>query len=198
VESRRRKYIRGTSLNVVYIVKNKINKKRYIGKDTDWPSRKHSHKATANAGRGFYLHSAIRKYGWDNFDWQVLEECKDREELSEREKIWITKYDPEYNLTLGGEGRCAPLTTEHKKKISKALKGNANGKGQTSWIKGKHHTEETKKKIGEASKKHRAEKFWTTKYTPKQVTCNWCGKTGGSNVMKRWHFDRCKEKDTNE
>jgi len=28
----------------------------------------------------------------------------------------------------------------------------------------------------------------------KQVTCPHCGKTGGANTMKRYHFDNCKEK----
>ena len=30
--------------------------------------------------------------------------------------------------------------------------------------------------------------------TPNQVSCPWCEKVGGNNVMKRWHFDNCKHK----
>lgn len=33
------------------------------------------------------------------------------------------------------------------------------------------------------------------KYVPKQVTCPHCNKIGGDNVMKKWHFDRCKYKE---
>jgi hypothetical protein len=29
--------------------------------------------------------------------------------------------------------------------------------------------------------------------THQQVTCPHCGKVGGSNTMKTWHFDRCKD-----
>ena len=50
------------------------------------------------------LHKAFRKYGSDNFSFEVLEEC-DRDLLNEREMYWITFYDTfknGYNQTAGG------------------------------------------------------------------------------------------------
>jgi len=49
---------------------------------------------------------------------------------------------------------------------------------------GKNHTDELKE---ETSKRFKG--------VPKEkVTCPHCGKTGGKNVMVRWHFDNCKHK----
>lgn len=65
-------------------------------------------------------------------------------------------------------------TQEHKDKISKALSGEGNP------MYGKTHTDDAKQKIVEANKQ--------------KVVCPHCGKNGGIAIMKRWHFDRCKDK----
>lgn len=50
----------------------------------------------------------MRKYGIENFDFTIVEECKD-EEMSEREIFWIKALDTYisngkgYNMTHGGE-----------------------------------------------------------------------------------------------
>ncbi len=45
----------------------------------------------------------------------------------------------------------------------------------------------------QTGKKHKPHKQHKDKgEAQKQVTCHHCGKTGGENVMKRWHFDKCK------
>jgi len=48
----------------------------------------------------------MRKYGIDNFSFEVIEECS-LEELNDKEKYWIKYYDSHnssngYNLTDGG------------------------------------------------------------------------------------------------
>ena len=53
----------------------------------------------------YSIHRAFRKYGIDNFSFEILEECNP-EDLFEREKYYIEKYDSYkkgYNETLGGD-----------------------------------------------------------------------------------------------
>lgn len=50
---------------------------------------------------------AINKYGFDNFDWAVIDIAYDRKELDEKEIYWINYYDTYkygYNMTIGGQG----------------------------------------------------------------------------------------------
>jgi group I intron endonuclease len=52
------------------------------------------------------IHQAMQKYGIDNFEARVLEECE-RSKLDEKEKYWISHFNSNnkeigYNLTEGG------------------------------------------------------------------------------------------------
>ena len=65
---------------------------------------------------------------------------------------------------------------------------------------GKHLSEETKKKIalGNLGRVHTPEAIekWSAKQRGRpqtRVTCPNCGKTGGKSIMRRWHFEACKE-----
>lgn len=94
----------------VYIIKNLINGKVYIGQSIDIQNRFLNHKSESfNPKSNAYntaIHRAIRKYGIDNFSFEIIEECK-KEDLYEREKYWIkyyNSYGEGYNLTPGGEG----------------------------------------------------------------------------------------------
>lgn len=86
---------------IVYIVTNRINGKKYIGKEVrDSPSY---------LGSGVLLKKAIRKYGKDNFDKKVLYRALDKKELCEKEKYFIELFnannsDMFYNISPGGEG----------------------------------------------------------------------------------------------
>ena len=68
-----------------------------------------------------------------------------------------------------------PFSEEHRKKIGAASKGNKINLGR-------YPSEESKKKNSEA---HKGQKQVV-------ITCPHCGKRGG-NIMRRWHFDNCKE-----
>lgn len=61
----------------------------------------------------------MRKYGIDNFKFSVLEEC-DKEDLNEKEKYWIEKYDSYnngYNNTCGGDNAPHPTKITSDKLI---------------------------------------------------------------------------------
>lgn len=92
----------------IYIVKNKINGKLYVGqsvqieerwKDEIQESQRKEHKSNSKFIR------ALRKYGSENFEFSVLEECSS-DNLDEREIYYIKKYNSAetgYNIQLGGK-----------------------------------------------------------------------------------------------
>ena len=95
----------------IYKIENLINGKIYIGQSTNISQRWKAHRNRPfNENSESYdcpLYRAIRKYGIENFSFVVLEETT-KEELNEKEKIWIASYNsnnPEsgYNLTDGGD-----------------------------------------------------------------------------------------------
>ena len=76
--------------------------KSYIGQSKDIRRRMWEHKSP-NSMNNSELKKDILRYGFDSFKQEVLEECPiDR--LDEREKFYIAKYKPEYNVSIGGKG----------------------------------------------------------------------------------------------
>lgn len=90
----------------IYKITNTKNDKAYIGQSVDIDKRVKTHKRNINKidiDTKFYR--ALRKYKWDNFSVEVLEECE-IVDLDEREKYWIKYYDSYengYNSTEGGD-----------------------------------------------------------------------------------------------
>ena len=95
-----------------------------------------------------HFYSAIQKYGWDNFEHNILFQNLTKEEACLKEQELIKHYnsmdrDFGYNSTSGGE--IFVMNKETKQKISQAMIGNKNGVGHPC-------SEEKKKKISEAQK----------------------------------------------
>jgi len=137
---------------IIYKATNKINGKRYIGRTIkSLNTRISSHLGDALANKyNIHFHSALRKYGADGFDWDIIAECDDIDELNRLEIFFIGQYDTYnsgYNMTLGGEGISGwNHTEESNKKNSESHKGE-----KSSWW-GKRHSEETKKKLSKGKK----------------------------------------------
>ena len=112
----------------IYKIVNQINGKIYIGFDSKWPNRKNSHKYHSK-NRNQHIYLAFRKYGWENFEWSIIEQSDKHETLlKEKEEYYIrfynTFYDNGYNMTYGGDGTFGWIPSEEtKKKISKSRKG---------------------------------------------------------------------------
>ena len=96
----------------IYKITNRINGRAYIGQSIDIYNRWAAHIANKNKKYlNYYFVCALRKYGEDAFDWEILEEC-DESFLDEREEYYIDKFNTfignkgnlGYNMTRGGDG----------------------------------------------------------------------------------------------
>jgi len=96
----------------IYKITNKTNGKTYIGFDSNWPNRKYQHKSRSKKNKKYHLYLAINKYGWNNFEWDVIYQSTDASHtLKIMEPYFIKEFNSftdGYNMTEGGEG-----TTNH-------------------------------------------------------------------------------------
>lgn len=134
----------------IYIITNPKGR-IYIGLSSDILQRWEDYRHLCNFKQQRLLFNSIKKYGYDNHTFEILEEGVEQKNLSEREIFWIAFKKSYYydnkklgmNLTRGGNfpnKQTKPKSEAHKRKISEANKG-------------KRHTEETKAKIREARSK---------------------------------------------
>ena len=90
----------------IYKATNKINQKFYIGRTCydKLYKRISTHIWYAkHINSNIPFSNALRKYGKENFEWEILEECNNKN-MGNREIYWINQLNPEYNVTLGGDG----------------------------------------------------------------------------------------------
>lgn len=94
---------------IIYIIKNNINGKIYIGQTVQkLKDRWYQHCGKSGISKEemkMSIKRAILKYGKENFSVEILEEC-DRSNLDAREKYYIQIYDSYkngYNSTIGGQ-----------------------------------------------------------------------------------------------
>lgn len=113
---------------IIYKATNTINGKVYIGQTTQaFGNRKQKHKyETFTLNKQYHFHKAIRRYGWDAFNWCVIDTATNIDDLNQKEEFWIKEYRSTnskygYNIMYGGNNRRMPAAT--KKKISTANKG---------------------------------------------------------------------------
>ena len=109
---------------VVYITTNLINGKRYIGRD--------KRNNPNYLGSGVYLKRAIKKYGKENFVKEILEECSSMKDLILAEAYWLKLYNVANNQNFYNI-------------INDAIGGVTYG------FRGKKHSVESRKKIGDKS-----------------------------------------------
>lgn len=95
----------------IYKITNLINNHCYIGKTNDSNRRWADHQRLAfTEGHKEYdkvLYRAMRKYGLENFSFEIIEKLEDYSISGEREKYWINYYNSYqngYNESLGGDG----------------------------------------------------------------------------------------------
>ena len=150
---------------IVYQHKNKINSKVYIGITSRTPEERWGSNG-CNYKSSPYFYNAIQKYGWDNFEHNILYTNLTKEEACKKEQELIKSFNSMnrefgYNSTSGGETFI--MNEETKQKISKSLLGNKNSFGHpcskekklkiSQSQKGRKFTKDHKKKLSESAKK---------------------------------------------
>ena len=110
-------------------------------------------------GRGYkfndIMHKDIQKFGWDNFEHEVLASDLSEIDAYELEKRYISEYDttnPQhgYNIATGGKGAVGvSLSEERKADLLRYISG------EKHYLYGKHLPEETRQKLSEAHKGER-------------------------------------------
>lgn len=108
----------------IYCHLNKINGKRYIGQTKTSVQKRWGHNGyeyTHKSPNSLFA-KAINKYGWDNFEHQILFENLTKEEANQKEIELIAFYKSNnknygYNLTAGGNSNT--LNDEQKEQRSK-------------------------------------------------------------------------------
>lgn len=189
----------------VYVHTNKINGKKYIGQTVHG---NRPHKRWDN-GNGYircpYFYRAIKKYGWDNFEHEIVAKNLTADEADNFERLLIEKLDTMnsdkgYNLEPGGT-KNKILSESTKKKISESHMGEKNPMygvhliGEKNGMFGKHHTEEFKKKIAERNKKLFTGKILSEEHKQK-ISQSRIGKYAGEDnpMYGKRHTEESKRK----
>lgn len=160
----------------------------------------------------YYFHNAVRKYGYENFQREILEFCE-REELDKREEFWIrelnsTNIEIGYNMTKGGSGFNRSHTEASREKMRQSRSGTRTGKNNTFF--GRRHSEESLEKMRRSQKGIRSgennpnygksvsletrSKISKAALSRKNEVCIYCGSQASPGNIKRWHNDNCKNK----
>lgn len=170
----------------IYKIINKINGKFYIGSAVNIKKRWSQHKCLLNKNKhgNNKLQNSWNKYGKDSFSFHILCIVDKDENLIPIEQLYLDWYKP-YEVNMGynickiagsalGIKRsdefkkkmsiaAQNMSEEHKKNLSKSLKGRKLGENtkkkisefqnrNNSWL-GKKHSEESKRKMSKSQKK---------------------------------------------
>ena len=104
----------------IYKITNNLNQKFYIGftsqKNPKWRFNQHLSTARSKKKNNQPIIRAIKKYGEENFSFEVLLEGEEKFLLNIEEPRLIAELKPEYNATFGGEGILGYKHTEITKK----------------------------------------------------------------------------------
>lgn len=173
-------YIYKDIISGIYCIENKINHKKYIGQSVNINQRRNQHKneLLRNCHDNDYLQKSFNKYGLENFEFYILEECSP-ENLDDREIYYINYYqtlDDNYGYNLKAGGQDGEVTEYGNIKKSNSLKNTyqntdlkeirrqdalkqwsnpeikARHCGENNGMYGRTHSEEARKRISDARK----------------------------------------------
>ncbi len=112
--------------HVIYCHTHRVSQKRYVGQTNGTADRRWlEHLSMARRGAGFPSHAALRKYGADAFDHEVLETVDTLDAANEAETWWIAHFGSDargigYNIAVGGG--VGPMSEDTRRVLSVALR----------------------------------------------------------------------------
>lgn len=119
-------------VGIIYQIRNKTNNKKYIGQTVrSLNDRINDYK------KGFgneYLNNAFNKYGWENFEFSIIDTASTIDELNNKEIRYISEYKSNqkefgYNIECGGKNAIPNIET-----IEKMSKSHIGIKQTDYWI----------------------------------------------------------------
>lgn len=159
----------------IYIIKNKTNDKIYIGQTTRSLNKRiweYKYAYNTNTFHNQYLSNAFHKYGWDNFEFSIIDTATTINELNQKEVKYIQQYKSNnrkfgYNIELGGNNAIPSIET-----LEKMSKSHQGIKQTNRWIENRiaEAGSEEAKKYGRAKTEEekqelriKSPKFWQGK-----------------------------------
>lgn len=138
----------------IYLIRNKINNKIYVGKSINIRKRFGCYRSAVKKCKtdSQIITRAIKKYGWENFTIELLEcfDVIDEKLLSQKESEWISKLNATdkkigYNIRDYEEGTSRQRNSEEiRLKIKATLKSLGDRSGKNSPNYGNKFNDETK------------------------------------------------------
>jgi hypothetical protein len=199
-----------TQYYFVYKTKCKVNEKIYIG------AHKTKNINDGYIGSGTLLSNAIKKYGYEMFEREIIKFFDSEKEMYDYESILINeeflKRNDIYNLSLGGLGgdRSKFISEEGKKRRSEKNAGPNNayyGKRHSKKIREKiskkllekdenwrksNASNAGKKNLGKTRSEETKIKYSEISKNRNSYICPYCKKEGQYNAMIGYHGEKCK------
>ena len=183
----------------IYKITNKINGKVYIGQSINIEKRWKQHINDP----GYNIHNAIKKYGKENFSFEVLLECP-VDMLDVWESDMINLYDcvaPKgYNIVPNGKGispKCREICSKWMKE-NNPMKNPETAKRVAEKLKGTHHNRVTDYQRRVTSKRMKENNPMKNPETAKRVAEKMRGrKELRSRTIKRSKYTKILQYDLN-
>lgn len=154
----------------IYLIKNIINNKVYIGSAVNISNRWSVHKARLKTNTHYnkHLQSAWNKYGEQSFIFDKIQEVQNPEHLLSYEQVYLDYYksyenDKGYNIyKTAGSPYGIKRSEESRKKMSEAKKNMSEEtkRKMSKAFTGRKLSEEHKQKLREATRKNKNMKYY--------------------------------------
>jgi len=186
----------------IYKATNIINGKIYIGFTKNFIQRKYAHHSLSKNAKSIF-HKAIKKYGKNNFIWEIIYQSKDEEHTkSVMEQYFIDEHTSMipygYNTCKGGGGGILHEKTLYRMihdNPMKRLRVNSSSfkKGHIPIVYADTNEKKRLTKLGKNNPNYGKKGCWNH-INDTKLTCVYCGTYTTIGNIKRWHNEKCKNK----